>query len=84
MLPHDDQHYYLLAQRGMDYGDSNCFVHAQLLLHHLQHRRSLKQHAAILRHEQKILHEARQLERILQTASNKSLQPTAGRRDDQL
>ncbi len=53
----------MLAQWGIDQGDSNCLVHAQLLLHHLHHRRSLKQHAAILAREQKISHEARQVER---------------------
>ena len=48
MLPQDDLYYSMLAQRGIDRGDSNCLVHAQLLLDYLQHRRSLKQHAAIL------------------------------------
>ena len=76
MLPQDDQYYFMLAQRGIDHGDSNCAVHAQLLLEHLQHRRALKQYAAILAREQKIMHEARQVQRILhQRVSERSSQP---------
>jgi stalled ribosome alternative rescue factor ArfA len=43
----------------------NCWVHSELLLEHLRHRRTLKRPNAIRAIEEKILFEARQVERIL-------------------
>ena len=65
MLRHDVSYYFMLAERGIRDGDSNCLVHSQLLLEHLQHRRKLKRRSAIEDVETKIEFEARQIERTL-------------------
>ena len=67
MLPRDEPFYFTLAHHGIQDGDSNCLIHAQMLLEHLQHPRSLKRPSSIQRIEEKIIFEARQVERILKT-----------------
>ncbi len=65
MLRHDENYYFTLADRGIRDGDSNCLVHSQMLLEHLQHRRRLKKRSAIENLETKIEFETRQVERNL-------------------
>ena len=65
MLPRDEVFHFMLAHRGIQDGDSNCLIHAQMLLEYFQHRRGLKRPSSIQRNEEKISFEARQVQRIL-------------------
>ena len=65
MLQHEETYYFNLADRGIRDGDSNCLVHSQMLLEHLQHRRRLKRRSAMQDIERKVEFEARQIERSL-------------------